>query len=231
MGQNDLDEPMLQHLLALGHLSSSVGHSVINAFSAIVSNAEILRLTAETDEPADAVATAETIVNTAVEASGMARSLIDFTRSFTAAGPEPVDLERLAEEVLAAERQQAAAHISWDFQRGSVPPIRGQAEHLRLMLRHLIANSREAIPEAGGTITLATSRDARGWILLEVRDTGAGMSAEVLSRATEPFFTTKPDRLGIGLTIANGIWRRHRGTLAVRSRAGEGSQVRLGVEP
>ena len=105
------------------------------------------------------------------------------------------------------------------------------ADHLRLMLRHLIANALEAMPEAGGTITLATSRDARGWILLEVRDTGRGMLPEVLERAMEPFFTTKAGRLGIGLNIANGIWRRHRGTLALRSQEGTGTQVRLSVEP
>ena len=49
MGQTDLPEPMLEHILALGNLSSTVGHNVINAFSAIVSNAEIIRLSADTD--------------------------------------------------------------------------------------------------------------------------------------------------------------------------------------
>jgi two-component system NtrC family sensor kinase len=231
MGTNDIGEPTLEHLLALGHLSSGVGHSVINAFSAIVSNAEILRLTAGTDHPSDAVEVAETIVRTAVEASGVARRLIDFTRPFTVAGPEPIDLERLAEEAIAAERPKAPPGISWVVERGGVPPIRGHDEHLRLMLRHLVANALEAMPETGGTITLATSRDARGWILLEVFDTGGGMPQEVLERAIEPFFTTKTGHLGIGLSIANGIWRRHRGTLAVRSRVGEGSRVRLSVEP
>jgi two-component system, NtrC family, sensor kinase len=52
-----------------------------------------------------------------------------------------------------------------------------------------------------------------------------------LVRATEPFFSTKPGHPGIGLSIANGIWRRHRGTLSIRSRPDEGTLIRLCVEP
>ena len=49
--------------------------------------------------------------------------------------------------------------------------------------------------------------------MLELRDSGQGMDEATLVRAVEPFFSTKPGHLGVGLSIANGIWRRHRGTL------------------
>ncbi len=57
------------------------------------------------------------------------------------------------------------------------------------------------------------------------------MPAQVQERAVEPFFTTKSGHAGVGLSIANGIWRRHRGTLALQSQTGEGTRVRLCVEP
>ena len=57
------------------------------------------------------------------------------------------------------------------------------------------------------------------------------MPPATAERAIEPFFTTKHGHLGVGLSIANGIWRRHRGTLAVFSRAGEGTKIRLCVDP
>jgi hypothetical protein len=56
------------------------------------------------------------------------------------------------------------------------------------------------------------------------------MTPEVLKRATEPFFTTKPGRSGIGLSVAHGIWRRHRGALSIVSAPGEGTTIRLAVE-
>jgi two-component system, NtrC family, sensor kinase len=57
------------------------------------------------------------------------------------------------------------------------------------------------------------------------------MSPDVLRRATEPFFSTKPDRAGIGLTIAQGIWRRHRGSLSIDSQPGVGTTIRLSIGP
>ena len=73
--------------------------------------------------------------------------------------------------------------------------------------------------------------DGRGWVVLEIQDSGQGMTASVLERAVEPFFTTKPGQMGVGLSIANGIWRRHRGTLSLKSAPGEGTILRLCVEP
>jgi signal transduction histidine kinase len=99
------------------------------------------------------------------------------------------------------------------------------------MVHLLLANAYEAMPRGQGDIAVTASTDARGWNVLEIRDSGAGMDPSTLERSVEPFFSTKPGHLGIGLSIANGIWRRHRGTLAIQSQPGEGTRVRLAVEP
>lgn len=221
----------LEQLTDLGHLASAVGHHVINAFSAVVSNAEILRLMAESDTPIDPMTVADHIIKSAVDASGVARRLIDYTRPITAVGDTPVSLDRLAAEVVEAERAADRQGIIWATDLKPVAPIKGHEPRLKEMIGHLIANAREALPPPGGTITLATLTDDRGWVILEVRDNGSGMPAGVHERAVEPFFTTKSGHLGVGLPIANGIWRRHRGTLAIRSQFGEGTTVRLAVDP
>ena len=86
------------------------------------------------------------------------------------------------------------------------------------------------MPKGAGTITFTTNVDSRNWVIMEIRDSGCGMMPEVLKRATEPFFTTKSGRSGVGLTAAHGIWRRHRGALAIESQPGEGTMIRLAVE-
>jgi signal transduction histidine kinase len=220
-----------ERLTDLGHLGSAVGHHVINAFSAVVSNAEILRLMAEAGSEFDPIAVADQIIRSALDASGVARRLIDYTRPITAVGDTPVSLHQLAAEVIEAEKALGPPGIAWAAELKAVPTIWGHDARLREMLRLLIANAREALPPSGGEITVATSQDDRGWVVLEVRDTGVGMPTDVQERAVEPFFTTKPGHMGVGLPIANGIWRRHRGTLALRSRPGEGTHVRLCVEP
>jgi len=216
---------------ALGQLAAGVGHHVINAFSAVVSNAEILRLMGESTRPIDPVALADTIIRTAVEASGVARRLIDYSRAATAIGDSRVGLDRLVMDVVEAQRRRGPSSVSWAVNLAPVPHILGSDTQLAAMLGHLIDNAREAFPSSGGAITVSTAQDERGWVVLEVRDTGRGMSQQEQGRAVEPFFTTKAGHLGVGLSIANGIWRRHKGTLAIRSQLGVGTCVRLCIEP
>ena len=100
------------------------------------------------------------------------------------------------------------------------------------MLDHFLANAYEAMDgRAEKSITLSTAVDNRGWVVLEIRDSGKGMEPGVHERAVEPFYTDKPGHIGVGLSIANGIWRRHKGTLSIKTAPGEGTTLRLCVEP
>jgi len=90
----------------LGHLSSAVGHHVINAFSAIVSNAEILRIRMAMPAPVDPTVLADLIITTAMEAASVARRLIDFPRPITNVGDERLGLDGLIAEFVDARRRE-----------------------------------------------------------------------------------------------------------------------------
>jgi signal transduction histidine kinase len=229
-----------ERLKELGHLSAAVGHHVINAFSAVVSNAELIRSHA-TDpdcDPKELAALGASIIENALSASHVPRRLIDWTRRVTSPGLDPaggeppawIDLNQVIRETIEAQANRAGARVEWVLHLNPIPPIRGSAGQLRSLLGYLIDNAREALPKGAGSVTFVTSVDRQNWVVLEVRDTGCGMSQEVLRRATEPFFSTKPGHSGTGLTIAHGIWRRHRGALSIESRPGEGTLIRLAVE-
>jgi signal transduction histidine kinase len=234
-GQSDAEDSLRN----LGFLAASVGHHVINAFSAAVSNAELIRAAlTDRSDPAEVEELADSIVRSALAAAQVARRLIDWTRHITAPERvtgstelEPVDLGRLITEAVEVQRKSAAANVEWDLQLEPVPPLPGSAASLRTMLTYLFDNAREALPGGSGRIAVSTSVDERRWLVIEIRDWGCGMIPEVQHRATEPFFGTKPGRPGIGLTIAQGIWRRHRGALAIESRPGQGTTVRLSYGP
>ena len=217
----------------LGHLSSAVGHHVINAFAAVVSSAEILRIKMASPTPIDPSALADMIVNTALEAASVARRLIDFTRPITNIGEENVLLHDLiADYVAAAPASPPSGQVEWITDLTPVSPIRGEAVHLRTMITLILDNAREAMTTSNTkSVTFSTAMDARGWVVFEIRDSGQGMSPEVLERAVEPFFSTKPGRMGVGLSIANGIWRRHKGTFSILSVPRKGTTLRLCVEP
>lgn len=233
-----LSDDSVRRLIEMGHLSSGVGHHVINAFSAIVSNAELLRIVTTTNTVVDPVALAETIIKAAMDASTVARRLIDYTRPVTsiepgrtAMKPVSVSLETFVAEQFLFEKSRAPEHIQWETDFQAVAPIRGHVPQLACMVSRLLDNAYEAIGNVPGTIALTTCTDQRGWIVLEIRDSGVGMPPHVMDRAVEPFFSTKPGHLGVGLSIAHGIWRRHHGTLAVQSQPGEGTRLRLCVDP
>jgi CheY-like chemotaxis protein len=111
-----------------------------------------------------------------------------------------------------------------------VPFIAGNEAELREVLTNLIFNAVDAMPE-GGAITLRTRPDGER-VVLEVSDTGTGMTEEVRQRCLEPFFSTKGDRgTGLGLAMVFGTVQRHEGAIDIETEPGRGTTfiIRLPV--
>jgi CheY-like chemotaxis protein len=117
------------------------------------------------------------------------------------------------------------------------PCVLGADNEIRDALTNLVFNAVDAMPE-GGELTirlrLQSSEEAgegaseEPKVVIEVTDTGAGMSEEVRQRCHEPFFTTKGDRgTGLGLASVYGMVQRHRGRMEIDSKPGLGTTVRL----
>jgi signal transduction histidine kinase len=220
----------------LGHLCSAVGHQVINALSTLVSQGEILRTLTG---PAHSISTevperVDTIIRTAMEASAMTRRLIELSHDLTTIDAErpgsPVEeiyLHEWLSRFLQEEGNAPGPLVTCVLDLAPVLPIRGRSGPLRTMLRLLVENAVEALPGKKGTLTFASFTAPRNWLVVEIRDDGCGMTPDVIEHAIEPFFSTKPGHLGVGLTIARGIWRRHRGTLTLESQPGTGTTIRL----
>lgn len=217
-------------LTTLAHLSSLVGHHLINSFSAIVNNTEVLRLMAGTDDALESEEILDRIIRNAIEASMVARKMIDLVRPATRPGNSEIDLNCLINDVVEEFRAAASHTLRWELHFGAIPHIQGNPDELHGMFRSILSNSLEAIGERDGRISIRSYLDDRSWIVVEVTDNGIGMDPSVVDHAVTPFFTTKPDHLGIGLSVASSIWRKHRGSLSVRSRAGIGTTVLMTLD-
>jgi CheY-like chemotaxis protein len=102
-------------------------------------------------------------------------------------------------------------------------------EGLEQVLLHLAVNARDAMPD-GGRLRIEAKQGVRGHlsnVLIQVTDTGSGMSLETQSRIFEPFFSTKEMNVGLGLTAVYGIVKQSAGQVEVVSRPGEGTAVRV----
>jgi len=107
------------------------------------------------------------------------------------------------------------------------PVMFGEPQKIQQVLVNLGMNARDAMPE-GGRLTFRTFR-AEGNVCLEVRDTGCGMTREVMERVFEPFFSTKArgKGTGLGLAMVANIVAAHGGSIRVDSQPGEGTAFRI----
>jgi two-component system, NtrC family, sensor kinase len=218
-------------LPALAHLSSSVGHNLINAFSAIVSNAEILRLTDQSGQSINRSEVTELIIQASMDASTIARRLIDLTRSITRPERSAHAITSIVRQVCRDAAVRYGERTQFVLDLKELDFIECREADLYDMLATIVANAVESLPDGAGEIEVAATIDNRGRNLISIRDRGCGMDEHTLEHALDPFFSTKPGHSGIGLTIANSILRRHRGSLTIQSAPGDGTVVSLMLPP
>jgi signal transduction histidine kinase len=106
-----------------------------------------------------------------------------------------------------------------------LPAVHMVEDHLVLVLVNLMLNAADAMPE-GGALTM-TARRRDGQVEIHVRDTGSGMTQDVLKKATTPLFTTKPTGrgTGLGLAVCSNVVRSIGGEMTLASAPGLGTEV------
>jgi CheY-like chemotaxis protein/anti-sigma regulatory factor (Ser/Thr protein kinase) len=128
----------------------------------------------------------------------------------------------------AAQAVGAPVSVSVNVALNGDDDIMGWPASLREALINLVFNAIDALPR-GGSLQLA-ARDADDHVIIEVIDSGTGMSPEVAARVFEPFFTTKGERgTGLGLAMVYGIVERHGGRIDIDSAPGRGTTIRLSL--
>ncbi|WP_316410382.1 ATP-binding protein [Mesoterricola sediminis] len=214
-----------QKMESLGSLAGGVAHDLNNVLGAILSLASAHQ---ETPGLTPALGRAlETIVKACLRGRDVIKSLLYFSRKGLEA-PRPLDLNALVRDLaqLLAHTTLQRVRLDLALEEG-LPALMGDGSALSHAVMNLCVNAVDAMP-GGGTLTLSTRREGGG-VVLEVADTGEGMPEEVLRKAMEPFFTTKPlgKGTGLGLAMVFGTMKAHGGTLELQSRPGEGTSARL----
>ena len=141
--------------------------------------------------------------------------------------PGPVDLEQVTREMLEMVAPDLQRHgIRVSFPACAAPiVVQGDAIQLSQVVLNVLRNALEAVqlvPDPAIQIQLNRSAEVA---VLSIRDWGPGLDPEVADRAGTPYFTTKPDGLGLGLSIATAILHQHRGSLTLRNAEGGGACV------
>jgi signal transduction histidine kinase len=237
--RRELEVQMFQakKMESLGLLAGGIAHDLNNMLTPVVGFAELASRALPVGSP----------VAPMLEAVGInARRAADLVQQILAyAGKgqfviESVDLSALVSDM--AGLLGAAASIGTELKyelTPALPAVEADATQLRQVVMNLVTNASEAVAGRGGTITVRTGlvatapplpeSDSRKEpaVFLEVADTGCGMTADVMEKIFDPFFSTKFIGRGLGLAVVQGIARGHHGVLQVCSEPGKGSTFRL----
>jgi signal transduction histidine kinase len=210
-------------LAALGELSAIVAHEVRNPLGVIFNSLGALRRMVP--QRAEARELLAMVGEEADRLNRIVADLLDFARPATPTF-RPEQLERVVEEAVAAALAEGAPGV--EVVRSAapdLPPVPMDARLVHQALLNVVLNAVQAMPE-GGRVTVRV-RVEDGAAVVEVGDTGPGLTEEARARLFQPFFTTKPTGTGLGLAVVKRIVDDHRGQVVVRDAPSGGTVFAL----
>jgi PAS domain S-box-containing protein len=225
-----------QNLESLGVLAGGIAHDFNNVLGGILAQAELV----EADLAVGSAARQEIqrIKAAALRGSEIVRQLMVYAGQDQTHLVESVDVSRLVTEILELLKVSISKQVVLRTDLSDdLPAVRGNSTQIRQIVMNLIINASEAIGDEKGVITLTTTLASTGrdlasnstknlslgdCVLLEVSDTGSGITEETKEKIFDPFFSTKFAGRGMGLAVVQRIVRDHGGAINVVSPPGQG---------
>jgi PAS domain S-box-containing protein len=231
-----------QKMEAVGQLTGGIAHDFNNLLTGIIGSLDLVRRRMATDNRDDIPRLMDAASAAALRAAALTHRLLAFGRRQSLdTRPNNVNqiitgIEDLLQRTM-GERIELACRLSDDLWTAST-----DANQLESALLNLAINARDAMPD-GGRLTIETANvqldkaytslhedvQPGEYVAISVSDTGIGMPPEVLDKAVDPFFTTKPvgEGTGLGLSVIYGFAKQSRGHLRIYSAVGQGTTVKL----
>ena len=223
-----------QRFEALGRLAGGVAHDFNNLLGVISNYAGFLAK--RPDLPDTLRRDVDQIAEAARRGAALTRQLLLFSRREQLC-PQRTDLGQLLRELAAMMTGPLRPKVKLRVIAASDIFVVADPGQIEQMLINLLINARDALPDDGGHITMSVRRDdpepcaadAPTEVVVEVTDTGVGMTPDVLARIFEPFFTTKPrsEASGLGMATVQGIVEQAGGRVQVTSSPGAGTTVAI----
>lgn len=209
-----------QWLAAVGEVTSQIAHDLRNPLTAINTNLYYLEQALPGGLEPKAELSVESIRQAVFHANNILEDLLEYSKP-AETKKVPLDLDEVVRRAAREIEVPDSVHLSLRLAPGI--RINGSDEKLVRIFKNLIENAIEAMPK-GGELGIS-SRNERDGAVVEVADTGAGISEGNMKKLFTPFFTTKAQGLGMGLAICRRLVEAHGGTIDIAGKEGKGTTV------
>jgi signal transduction histidine kinase len=216
----------INRVRTMGELAASLAHEIKQPIAAVALDAEVC-LRWITREPLELEQVRDALSRIVNDANRAAR-IVERNRSlYSQEVPqrEPIDLNEVVREMVVMLHDAASRHgiLIRSELDPALPATIADRVQLQQVLMNLMLNGIEAMQEGRGELSVASQRTADGQLLVSVTDTGIGFPGENLERIFEAFFTTKPQGIGMGLSVSRRIIESHGGRLWASANTGRGA--------
>jgi hypothetical protein len=213
-----------EHLATLGELAAGLAHEIRNPLAGIAGVIEIVGRDLPATSPARAV-----VKDVRLEITRISRTLTDLLETARPRRPEirRSDLNTTVEHAVMLARQQVLSRpIKIELQKmPDLPEVEHDSDQIHQVLLNLLLNAVQSVEKTGTVNVEIGSRE--GYASVVVSDTGRGISHQNLPNIFRPFFTTKGDGTGLGLSLAHRIVEDHHGSIEVSSVVGKGTRFEV----
>jgi PAS domain S-box-containing protein len=226
-----------QKMEAIGQLTGGVAHDFNNLLAVILGNLDLARKRLSRGS-GEIAALIENSIDAAQRGASLTQRMLAFARRQDLKS-EAIDVPQLVHGMANLLEHSVGPSIQIETQFPlELPPARADTNQLELAILNLVINARDAMTD-GGRVTLSAREETvsvadgplavGSYVVLIVKDTGHGMSAETLERAAEPFFTTKGvgRGTGLGLSMIHGFAEQSGGRLVLKSAEGQGTSAEI----
>ena len=231
-----------QKMEAVGQLTGGIAHDFNNMLTGVIGAIDVMKRRIATGRIDDLDRFMDAAAVSAQRAAALTHRLLAFSRR-QSLDSRPIDINALVGSLEDLLGRTIGESIKLDTSFDPDLPLgAADSNQLESAILNLAINARDAMPE-GGTLSVRTRQAVLGesdvaatpdvnpgrYVVVEVADTGVGMTPEVLKKVFEPFFTTKPigQGTGLGLSMVYGFARQSNGYVEITSKPGEGTSVQL----
>lgn len=216
-----LETLMMERMSCVNQLAAGIAHEIRNPLTSIKGFIQLIENKKEYDVPKKYL---DIILSEIARIDKLINEFRLLSRPVELSGIiGPVDIVSVTDDVVVLMESQALAkNVIMTFNHQDMTCfVRGDISQLKQVLINLIKNALEAVPSGGKVAVTVTSREQE--IIVQVADNGVGIPDDIITKLGRPFFTTKENGTGLGLSLCYSIVNQHRGKLEVASEEGKGT--------